>query len=120
MRGEADSCSARASSTPGGARAGGMPLWKYVANRFLTTVENSVMRHRAVGAAHGLPRVLAAVLLEVPLLRNSLDFSFDSEMLMQAAHFGFRFHEVPARRATSTRPPRSPSARRWSTGSRRC
>jgi hypothetical protein len=37
------------------------------------------------------------VLLEVPFLRNALDFSFDSELLMQAAHFGFRIAEVPAR-----------------------
>ena len=37
------------------------------------------------------------LLLEVPFLRNALDFSFDSEMLMQAAHFGFRIAEVPAR-----------------------
>ena len=35
------------------------------------------------------------LLLEVPFLRNSLDFAFDTELLMQAAHFGFRFHEVP-------------------------
>ena len=32
----------------------------------------------------------------VPFLRNSLDFAFDSEILMQAAHFGFRIAEVPA------------------------
>jgi len=33
----------------------------------------------------------------VPFLRNALDFSFDSEMLLQAAHLGFRIKEVPAR-----------------------
>jgi len=33
----------------------------------------------------------------VPFLRNALDFSFDSEMLMQTAYFGFRIAEVPAR-----------------------
>jgi hypothetical protein len=33
----------------------------------------------------------------VPFLRNALDFSFDSEMLMQAAHFGYSIAEVPAR-----------------------
>ena len=33
----------------------------------------------------------------MPFLRNSLDFAFDSELLMQAAHFGFRIEEVPAR-----------------------
>jgi hypothetical protein len=37
------------------------------------------------------------LLLKVPFLRNALDFSFDSEMLMQASHFGFRIAEVPAR-----------------------
>jgi hypothetical protein len=37
------------------------------------------------------------LLLGVPFLRNSPDFSFDSELLMQAAHFGFRIAEVPAR-----------------------
>ena len=36
------------------------------------------------------------VLLTVPFLRNALDFSFDSELLMQAVHFGFRIAEVPA------------------------
>ena len=37
------------------------------------------------------------LLLAVPFLRNSLDFSFDSELLMQAVHFGFRIAEIPAR-----------------------
>jgi hypothetical protein len=37
------------------------------------------------------------LLLTVPFLRNSLDFSFDSEMLLQAAYFGFRIVDVPAR-----------------------
>ena len=37
------------------------------------------------------------LLLEVPFLRNALDFSFDSEMIMQSVHFGFRLTEVPAR-----------------------
>jgi hypothetical protein len=37
------------------------------------------------------------LLLDVPWLRNALDFSFDSELLMQAVHFGFRIHEVPCR-----------------------
>ena len=37
------------------------------------------------------------LLLTVPFLRNALDFSFDSELVMQASHFGFRIEEVPAR-----------------------
>ncbi len=35
--------------------------------------------------------------MSVPFLRNEIDFSFDSELLMQASHFGFRIAEVPAR-----------------------
>ena len=90
------SCSGSRFMTPGGPRAGGMPWWKIVANRFLTTVENRVMGTQLSRAAHRLPRVLAPdLLLEVPWLRNSLDFVFDTELLMQASHFGFRFHEVP-------------------------
>jgi hypothetical protein len=37
------------------------------------------------------------LLLTVPFLRNSLDFTFDSELLMQAVHFGFPIKEIPAR-----------------------
>ena len=37
------------------------------------------------------------LLLKVPFLRNSLDFAFDPELLYQAAHFGFRIEEVPAK-----------------------
>jgi hypothetical protein len=37
------------------------------------------------------------LLINVPFLRNSLDFSFDSEMLMQASHLGYRLAEVPTR-----------------------
>ena len=37
------------------------------------------------------------LLLTVPFLRNALDFSFDTEMLLQASHLGFRITEVPAR-----------------------
>ena len=37
------------------------------------------------------------LLVNVPFLRNSLDFSFDSEMLMQASHMGYRLAEVPTR-----------------------
>ena len=82
----------------GAARRAGMPLYKRWANRILTTIENRVHRHAADRPAHRLPRLLGQdLLLNVPFLRNSLDFSFDSELLMQAAHFGFRIAEVPAR-----------------------
>jgi glycosyltransferase involved in cell wall biosynthesis len=79
----------------GTARAGGMPLWKWVANRFLTTIENRVLGTALTDAHTGYRAYSRQFLLTVPFLRNSLDFSFDSQILMQAAHFGFRIEEIP-------------------------
>ena len=97
LAGEADLVLGSRMLEPGAARAGGMPLWKIAANRFLTTVENRVMGTRLTDLHTGYRAYSRSLLLKVPFLRNSLDFSFDSEMLMQAAHFGFRITEVPAR-----------------------
>jgi len=97
LRGEADLVLGSRLAEPGMARAGGMPLYKYVANRFLTTVENAVMGTGLTELHTGYRAYSRELLLTVPFLRNSLDFAFDSEMLMQAAYFGFRIAEVPAR-----------------------
>jgi glycosyltransferase involved in cell wall biosynthesis len=80
---------------PAGARKGGMPWWKRAANRFLTESENRLMGTQLSELHTGYRAFSRQLLLEVPFLRNSLDFAFDTELLMQAAHFGFRFHEVP-------------------------
>jgi len=80
---------------PDGARKGGMPWWKRAANRFLTESENRLMGTELSELHTGYRAFSRKLLLEVPFLRNSLDFAFDTELLMQAAHFGFRFHEVP-------------------------
>ena len=74
-----------------------MPRWKYVANRCLTTVENAVLGTDFSELHTGYRAYSRACSSTVPFLRNALDFSFDSEMLMQAAHFGFRLAEVPTR-----------------------
>jgi hypothetical protein len=74
-----------------------MPLYKYVANRVLTTIENVVMGTRLTDLHTGYRAYSRELLMTVPFLRNSLDFAFDSEMLMQAAHFGFRIVDVPAK-----------------------
>ena len=80
---------------PDGAKQGGMPWWKRAANRFLTGAENRLMGTDLSELHTGYRAFSRKVLLEVPFLRNSLDFAFDTELLMQASHFGFRFHEVP-------------------------
>ena len=97
LRGEADLVLGSRLAVRGMARAGGMPLYKYVANRFLTTLENLVMRTKLTVLHTGYRAYSREFLLTVPFLRNSLDFAFDSEILLQAAHFGFRIKEVPAR-----------------------
>ena len=82
---------------PGAALAGGMPRWKYVVNRALTKFENRVIGTELTEMHTGYRAYSRKLLLEVPFLRNALDFSFDSEMIMQSVHFGFRLTEVPAR-----------------------
>ncbi|MEA2294540.1 MAG: hypothetical protein QOE86_2179 [Solirubrobacteraceae bacterium] len=83
--------------TPGGPLQGGMPKWKYAANRGLTGIENRILGTHFSELHTGYRAYSRRLLLEVPWLRNSLDFSFDSELLFQAVHFGFRIHEVPTR-----------------------
>jgi glycosyltransferase involved in cell wall biosynthesis len=97
LRGEADLVLGSRLAEPGAARAGGMPLHKYLANRGLTAIENRVLGTELSELHTGYRAYSRRVLLEVPFLRNALDFSFDSELLMQATHFGFRIAEVPAR-----------------------
>jgi glycosyltransferase involved in cell wall biosynthesis len=82
---------------PGMALAGGMPRYKYVANRLLTAAENRILGTNLSELHTGYRAYSRRLLLEVPFLRNALDFSFDTEMLMQVVHFGFRVAEVPAR-----------------------
>ena len=82
---------------PGMARENGMPLWKYVVNRALTGIENRIMGTKLTEAHTGYRAYSRRLLLTVPFLRNSADFAFDSELLMQASYFGMRIEEVPAR-----------------------
>ena len=97
VSGEADLVMGSRLLVPGAALAAGMPRWKYLANRFLTTFENRIMGTNLSEAHTGYRAYSRRLLLTVPFLRNSLDFVFDSELLMQASHFGFTIKEVPAR-----------------------
>ncbi|HYP99178.1 MAG TPA: glycosyltransferase family 2 protein [Polyangiaceae bacterium] len=78
----------------GRALAGGMPLYKYVANRALTAIEN-VLVGQKLSEYHTGYRAFSRRLLEtLPLHENSDDFVFDNEVLIQAAFFGFNIAEV--------------------------
>jgi glycosyltransferase involved in cell wall biosynthesis len=83
--------------TPGAALAGGMPRWKYAANRLLTAVENRILGTDYAELHTGYRAYSRDLLLSVPWLRNSLDFAFDSELLFQAVYFGHRSEEIPCR-----------------------
>jgi glycosyltransferase involved in cell wall biosynthesis len=80
---------------PGGAARGGMPLWKRIANRFLTFFENLAMG-RSFSECHTGYRAYSRRFLEtVPFLRNSNGFVFDTEVIFQAVHFSLPVVEVP-------------------------
>jgi glycosyltransferase involved in cell wall biosynthesis len=78
----------------GQALRGGMPLYKYVANRFLTAFENFFLKIKLSEYHTGYRAFSSAVLSTLPLLENSDDFVFDNQMLAQCVHFGFRIGEV--------------------------
>jgi glycosyltransferase involved in cell wall biosynthesis len=73
---------------------GGMPLYKYVANRFLTSVENALIGEKLSEYHTGYRAFSRRVLLNLPLNENDDDFVFDNQMLVQAAYFGFKIAEV--------------------------
>src|SRR5271155_6202848 len=78
----------------GGALRGGMPRYKYVANRFLTATENLLLDAKLSEYHTGFRGFSRNVLETLPLLENSDDFVFDNEMIVQTLHFGFSIGEI--------------------------
>ncbi len=77
------------------AMRGGMPIYKYLANRVLTFLENLALGQN-LGHFHSGFRVYRRQVLEtIPFERNSDDFVFDTQFLVQAVRFGFRLGDVP-------------------------
>ena len=77
-----------------GALKGGMPLYKYMANRVLTLVENLLLGHKLSEYHTGYRAFSREVLETLPLEANSDDFVFDNQMLAQIIWAGFRIGEV--------------------------
>jgi len=78
----------------GYALKGGMPIWKYMANRFLTFVENILVGSKLSEFHTGYRAFSRAILEEVPLEFNSDDFVFDNQMLAQILWLGHTIAEV--------------------------
>lgn len=95
LRGEADMVLGSRLLEPGEAIKGGMPRWKWIANRGLTITENRVLGTSLSELHTGYRAYSRELLMGIPFLRNSPDFVFDSEVIMQAVHFGYRIDEVP-------------------------
>ena len=93
LRGEADLVLGSRLAN-GGALAGGMPLYKYIANRFLTIVENLAFGQNLTECHTGFRAYSRRLLLTIPFVLNSDKFVFDTEVIAQTVAFGFRIAEV--------------------------
>lgn len=78
----------------GRALDGGMPLYKYISNRFLTAAENLLIEAKLSEYHTGYRAFSRKVLETLPLEENDDDFVFDNQMLVQAVAFGFKIAEV--------------------------
>jgi SAM-dependent methyltransferase len=80
---------------PGGARRGGMPLYKLAGNRVLTSIQNAITGLGLSEYHTGYRGYSTAFLSRVPFELDTNDFHFDTEILLQAAHLGARIVEFP-------------------------
>jgi len=78
----------------GGAVSGGMPLWRYISNRFLTFFENLFLRAKLSEYHTGYRAFSREVLEHIPLEINSDDFIFDNQMLAQILWLNYKIGEV--------------------------
>ena len=77
-----------------GALKGGMPLYKYVANRFLTFSQNLLVKEKLSEYHTGFRAFSREVLLNIPYENNSNDFVFDNQMLSQIIYAGYSIAEI--------------------------
>ncbi len=77
-----------------GALAGGMPVYKYIANRFLTLAQNLLINYKLSEYHTGFRAFSREVLEALPLEENSDDFVFDNEMIAQIVFFGYKVGEL--------------------------
>ncbi|MGK2958302.1 MAG: methyltransferase domain-containing protein [Acidimicrobiales bacterium] len=92
---EADAVFGSRMMTRGEALRGGMPLYKYVGNRVLTTFQNTVAGLELTEWHSGYRAYSVAALEEIPFERNSDDFDFDTQIIIQLHEAGKNIDEVP-------------------------
>lgn len=79
----------------GAALKGGMPRWKYMANIFLTKLENMVLGLRLTEYHSGFRAYSRDVMVNIPWQLNSDKFVFDTEIIVQMKIHGFKIREIP-------------------------
>jgi len=79
----------------GGALKGGMPVYKYISNRFLTFCQNKVLGQNLSEYHTGLRAYSRKFLETIPWQNNSNGFIFDAEILIQAVQYNFKISEIP-------------------------
>jgi glycosyltransferase involved in cell wall biosynthesis len=73
---------------------GGMPVYKYIANRILTFLENILLGQKLTEYHTGYRAFSSGPLRDIPFLKNSDDFVFDNQILIQFFYFGYRIGEI--------------------------
>jgi glycosyltransferase involved in cell wall biosynthesis len=94
-RGEADAVFGSRMLERGGALKGGMPLYKYLGNRVLTTFENAALGMQLSEFHSGYRLYSCAALKQIPFERNTRDFHFDTQIIIQMHAAGMRIAELP-------------------------
>ena len=94
-RGECDAVFGSRMLVPGGARAGGMPLYKFVGNKVLTAFHNAMVGLELSEWHSGYRAYRVAALRDIPFESNSNGFDFDSEIIIQLHESGKRILEIP-------------------------
>ncbi len=79
----------------GAARRGGMPFYKWLGNRILTVFQNTALGARMTEYHSGYRAYHVPSLAKIPFLKNSNDFHFDNEIIIQFLEAGYRIKEVP-------------------------
>ncbi|HEY4495218.1 MAG TPA: glycosyltransferase family 2 protein [Candidatus Paceibacterota bacterium] len=92
---EADAVFGSRMMIPRQALKGGMPLWKYIANIFLTRFSNFILKTDLTEYHSGFRAYSREILEILPLEKNSDDFVFDMEIIIQLIHNKFRIKEIP-------------------------
>ena len=94
-RGDADAVFGSRMMTPGGARKGGMPMYKVIGNKVLSTIENRLAGTNLSEWHSGYRAYSVAALRDVPFQRNSNEYDFDTEIIIQFHEAGKRITEIP-------------------------